>query len=532
LIASLILFLGSFIIRLIALTSHPFILNGVEASIGLDVVNVRDGLSQNPFGTGWLSNPTLLYYLLVWPMRWLGPTSLSIRLLSPLIGALTVVATYLMGTKLWGRETGLLAAILLLGSHFHLHYSRLGMTNVWDPLLTLLSLGLLGIAWQQKGGSSRVTWLAAGIAVGLNAYVFTGSHLLPLMLAALTLFVLLFDRSRLRQNWRHLTAAGAMAFVIALPQLLYYNNNPGIFMERANVLGILDHQSGWLSQETARTGLSRGEVMQDQLIQAFLSFNYSLDKSGSYRPERPLLGYGTAVLFVLGMGSAIFRLRQIRYNLLLVWIIIPIIFAGALLLESPSSHRLIITAPALCILAAVALTEIGRWLQSGLQRRGTATQQAVNTDTSPLATSALRLPILMAVAMLIALLDINFYFVTYRQQHSFADRNTEIADNLAAYLNTLETEWDAYFFGAPNMYVDFPTITFLVTNFQKNVNLFDVEGFNSANIQATTKNKTFVFLPEHSAEIGEVQTQYPDGRLITFPGFHADPLFFAYEVTP
>lgn len=532
LIASIILFLSSFIIRLVALTGHPFILNGVEASIGLDLINVRDGLSQNPFATGWLSNPTLPYYLLVWPVRWWGPTALSIRLFSPLIGALTVVLTYLIGEKLWGRETGLLAAVLLLGSHFHLHYSRLGMTNIWDPLLTLLALGLLGIAWQQIGEDRRVIWLVAGTVVGLNAYLFSGSHLLPLMLVTLAITVVLFHRSQLGQYWRHLLAAAAMAFIIALPQLLYYNNNPGVFMERANVLGIRDQQTGWLSQEAARRGISQSEVMQEQLVQALLSFNSSLDKSGAYRPERPLLGYGTAVLFVLGLGLAIVRLRQFRYSLLLVWIIIPIIFAGALLLESPSSHRLIITAPALCILAAIALSEIGRWLQSGLKRRASTATLTTDNQKSPSANSSLRLPILLAVAILIALLDINFYFVTYRQQHSFADRNTEIADNLADYLNTLGADWDAYFFGAPSMYVDFPTITFLVENFQKNINLFDTEGFETALIQDSGKKKTFVFLPEHSAEIGEAQTRFPDGHLLTFHGFHADPLFFAYEVTP
>jgi 4-amino-4-deoxy-L-arabinose transferase-like glycosyltransferase len=142
------LFLAALIVRSINLSTHPFILNGIEASIGLDALNIAAGTFRNPFATGWLTNPTLPTFLLALPIKILGPSTLAIRLWSPLIGALTVTAVFLIGQKLFDRTVGLIAAILLAGSHFHLHYSRMGMTNIWDPLFTLLALGSIALAWE------------------------------------------------------------------------------------------------------------------------------------------------------------------------------------------------------------------------------------------------------------------------------------------------------------------------------------------------------------------------------------------------
>src|SRR5690606_12169388 len=123
----------------------------------------------NPFATAWLTNPTLPLYFMALPISILGPTTLALRLVSPFVGAATVAATYLFGKRLFGNLTGLLAAILLLGSHLHLHYSRLGMTNIWDGLLALLALGAIGVAWQRPSTAphQRLLWLWAGLFVGL-----------------------------------------------------------------------------------------------------------------------------------------------------------------------------------------------------------------------------------------------------------------------------------------------------------------------------------------------------------------------------
>ena len=156
-----------------------------------------------------------------------------------------------------------------------------------------------------------------------------------------------------------------------------------------------------------------------------------------------------------------------------------------------------------------------------------------NLTSSPLLprSPAPLLPILLAIAMLFSLLDISFYFGEYRQQHTFVDRNTEIAHEMAEYLNDLGPNWTAYFYGPPSMYVGFSTIPFLVQDFSEGYNLFDVTTPEDVLPPAPTLNRTYIFLPERSGELEKIRGMFGNGRLQTVSGFHADPLFFVYEVS-
>ena len=513
-----VLFVIALLVRAVNLTQLPFVLNGTEASIGLDLVGVLNGTLTNPFATGWLTNPTLPYTLLAIPLKLLGPSTLAVRLLSPWVGAATVLLVYLLGQRLWGREVGLVAAILLLGSHFHVQFSRMGITNIWDPFMVLLALGLLALAWERA--DSRRLWLLAGLAIGLNAYFFTSSHLLPLMLLLLLGLTAVFHMRQLITNWRHIVAALGLALVVALPLLLYYNSHPGLYMERANSLGILDNQSGWLSREVAFTGQSRSQIWGQQIRRGALAFNTGLDNSPAYRPDAPLLSLGPSLLFLVGMGLAIWRINQLRYSLLAVWVTVTLIFGAILLENPPNSHRLIVAAPALSLLAAVALVWIGRLLSG--KKEETESPSHASLPTFSVA--------LMAVTILLAGVDLYFYYGRYQSQHTYGDRNTEIADNMSQYLNNLAGDWTAYFYGPPNMYVSFPTIPFLVQDFQENVNLFDIPTEVATLPQSSAPNRVFIFLPERFGEATAVQSQFPGGELRTVSGFHADPLFHVYEL--
>ena len=513
------LFVGAWLLRTINLTSHPFILNGIEASLGLDALSVINGTLRSPFATGWLTNPTLPTFLLAIPVGILGPSPLSIRLLSPLIGAATVTAVFLIGQRLWDRPTGLVAAIFLAGSHFHLHYSRLGMSNIWDPLLTLLALGLVGIAWQTEPVRARRWWLAGGLAIGLCAYVYTASHLLPLMLVGVVGLALLLERPLFGQHLRHIVVAALMALIVALPQLLFYNSNPGLFMQRAEALGILAGQTNWLANEAAHMGLSEGALFRQQLWQGVTAFSGALDQSPAYRPDVPLQSFGPALFFMLGVITAVFFLRQNRYRLLLVWLIVTILFAGALLLDVPNSHRLLIAMPAVALLGATALLFYGRLLLTSLP------------DEVRERFSRRLVPGLALIAVLLVVGDVAFYYGRYRVDHQFADRNTEVAHRMADYLNGQEAVRTTYFLGPPSMFTDFPTIPLLSQQHVRGVNLFDVP-IEEPTVSADAAELSFVILPERQQEIDGLQAQFPGGELSSVEGYFASPLFYIYEVSP
>ncbi|MDX1413035.1 MAG: glycosyltransferase family 39 protein [Candidatus Promineifilaceae bacterium] len=520
------LFLVALLVRLYQLGSHPFILNGSEASIGLDVLSVIRENSRNPFSTAWLTNPTLPLYLMAVPIKLLGPSAFSVRLTSTFVGAIAVGAIFLIGRRLYGFAIGLVAAILLLGSHFHVHYSRLGLTNSWDALLVLLSLGLIAIAWESNSRNKRRVWLAAGIATGLNAYLYTSSHLLPVMLGLLAITTLLFERDNWRSQWRHVLAMCALALVIALPQMRHYQANPGLFMERANIVGILDNQSGWLSREATQNGVSQAELLAGQLWRAGLAFNATLDRGTYYGPSLPLLNFAAGILAVLGFILALFRYKHVRFSMLVVWIGTTIVLGGALLENPPNSHRLIIAAPAVMFLAALALVELITTLLGAARKNGGEIEGSFAKSQGRI----IFLLIPLIIALFITFYDIVYYFGPYRTEHHFADRNTEVANDMAQYLNSLEGDWSAYFFGPPSMYVGFSSIPFLVHDFQESQNLFDIIEFGAPLPVDKSLNLTFIFLPERYNELEQVLAAYPGGEERVFSGYYADPLFYVYEV--
>ncbi|MFZ1396869.1 MAG: methyltransferase domain-containing protein [Candidatus Promineifilaceae bacterium] len=533
---AVLLFVAALAVRLVNLSQNPAMLNGIEASLGLNSLEILRGQLHNPFGTAWLTNPTLPIYLMALPISILGPTTLAVRLISPFVGAATIAATYLIGKRLLGNLTGLLAAVLLLGSHVHLHYSRLGMTNIWDGLLALLALGAMGVAWQRPSAAphQRTLWLGTGLLVGLNAYAFTSSRVLPLVLLAWFALSLLLDRKTLREQARHLLAAAGMALVVALPLLLFYNNNSTILMERANALGILPGQTNWLADEAARSGMSETAVLWQQFWQSALAFNGIPDNSPAYRPLVPLLSFGPAVLMVLGFLLALFRLRQNAYRLLLLWPLGTVIIAGMLLIESPQSHRLVMATPALALLAAVALVALGNLILAAMQPNS-ETPPAVNqwqpTVKNWRSHTVHAGMILLALALLFALNDVAFYYGRFPQNNQFADTNTEIAFEMANYLNTLEGSWTAYLYGPPILYIDFPTLPYLLTDFEAGVNLFNV-ALAEERPFAPTPNQIFIFLPQRQAEMRDVEQQHPGGSWQQVNGRYAAPLFTVYQFQP
>jgi 4-amino-4-deoxy-L-arabinose transferase-like glycosyltransferase len=97
-------------------------------------------------------HPPLYYLLLHLWIRLFGPGVFSVRLLSVLIGTATVPLLYAAGRRLWGRKVGLLAALLLAISPFHIFYSQ--EVRMYG-LVTLLGLAAFYFALQGNPGTGE-----------------------------------------------------------------------------------------------------------------------------------------------------------------------------------------------------------------------------------------------------------------------------------------------------------------------------------------------------------------------------------------
>jgi len=107
--------------------------------MGLEARDVLDGAMRDPFTTGWLSHPTLWFYVQAASLRVFGDSVVRLRMISALLGAATIPALYVFARRPFGARVALSAAALLALYHVHIHFSRIGLNNVADPLFALLT---------------------------------------------------------------------------------------------------------------------------------------------------------------------------------------------------------------------------------------------------------------------------------------------------------------------------------------------------------------------------------------------------------
>ena len=508
-----IVVLVSFALRYGNLTQIPYVLAGDEANMGQEAVRILNGELTNPFITGWFSHPTLYFFILALPIKVFGQGILGVRFLSPFIGALTVLAVYFLARQAWGRTVAMVAAVLLAGYHFHIHYSRLGLNNIWDPLFALVVMGLLWRGWSSR---DRRLAVLGGLGLGISQYFYMGSRMLLIMVAFLVIYGLLTEGRRAwgRERALFLVTMLAAALVVALPIAVYWIGNPDDYMARINQLGVF--QSGWLAREVEITGRSAGLLLWDQLWKSALAFNYTVDPTFWYRPGTPLIRFVPSILFVFGLVLLLMRVRRrMDHFMLLLWIGATVVFAGVLMENPPSSQRYVIAAPAVCLIVALALVWIGERLRDLLGGR----QQVWAGG-------------LLIVALWIAQGDARFYLVDYAATGDFGGLNTEVANRAADYLNDLGPEWEAFFLGPPRMGISkhggFPSTPYLAPD-ARTLDVWEPLD-EMSDLPAIQLPAVFIFLPERAHEMAAVKEAYPAGIERHFPGRYGRTLFLAYEV--
>lgn len=137
----------------------------------------------------WGGYPPLFYYLSAVMTYLFGSGLEAIRSVSAIFGGLTVVPVYLLGKSLFGRKAGLLSAVLLTFSSFHMLYSRISMTEGLMVFLTATSSYLFWRGYKKKSWSYMCL---SGIFLGLGLNT---KYIAAVAAAAAILFIIWIERS-------------------------------------------------------------------------------------------------------------------------------------------------------------------------------------------------------------------------------------------------------------------------------------------------------------------------------------------------
>jgi hypothetical protein len=497
---------AAFIIRGVDVTHIPPVLTGDEGSVGLSALRFLNGESNNIFTVGWFSFPALFFYLQSISISLLGQTIAALRLPSALIGGLTVGFAFLLARKMFGGQTAWFAALFLAAYHFHNHFSRLGLNNIWDGLWFVIVLGAVWESWQDERHN---LWILAGLALGFSQYFYVTSRLLIFVVLAFLTIVALRDRRRFVRLFPQIMNMLLVAMVVFLPLAIFFLKHPDEFMAPFNRVSVMGR---WMQVTVASTGLSPWQILAQQLNLSFQAL-FRVPLHFFYEANVPLLRPLSAALFFLGIVTLIARYRESRFVLLGIWIV-TFIFTGALSESVPAAQRYLAIAPALSICVGYGLFALLRRL----------------TDLWP---GLLRLSFVIGllVICLVGMDELNFYFFTYIPNSDLGGFNTRVAQRLADYLENKNENWSVLMYGSPNLgYRSIPSLPYLLPDV---VGLDMVAPWGSSeNPLPKSDHLLFVFLPNHERDLRQVRASLPGGKLIEELGPKYQLLFWLYKVNP
>jgi hypothetical protein len=276
----------------------------------------------------------------------LGDNVLAVRLPSVILGLLLIAAAMRWLRRDFGSLVAVVAGALLAVSWWPIIFSRIGIRPLMLPLF------LVGMAyfWQRR------PWLA-GLCLGLSLYTYTAARvvfLIPLLFIAYQFMERRLSRWRPGPNpalpvTRYLPPLLILLLtgLIYLPLGLTLRADPTLQQRVEQLSGPLD---------ALRAG-DAGPIWETTRATLGI-FSLTGDPRTTYTvPDLPLFDPVTAVFFHLGLLLLIWRWRQPRYALLLIWLLVGLI-PSAVTPDAPSIIRLIGAMPVVYLLPALFLGEV------------------------------------------------------------------------------------------------------------------------------------------------------------------------------
>lgn len=285
------------------------------------ILNIRD-------------HPPLLYLLTKASIFTFGESEFTVRIPSALIGLLTIPLLIAFGQALNRPLAGILAALLIILSPFHLRHAQEARHYALLLTLSLASYLLLFVAMKKP---SFIRWMGYGLAITLNLYLHYGA------------FVVLAVQSILIAGW-------SLSMIIRRHfRSLKYPVSAAI-----TVIALYIVQLPRLSRVFDRTFIDKGNVRFN--TQADLkSWFDALYPALSTRSD--LLAPVLLALCLIGFAALLYRREWFNFTFCLVGLGLPLIVIVITGADRTSNPRYVIhLLPFYLLIAAIALSELLGWI--------------------------------------------------------------------------------------------------------------------------------------------------------------------------
>ncbi len=307
----------------------------------------------------------------------------AIRLASVGFSVAGVFAVFLLVRLMLGSGAALIAAFILAAMRWDINFARIGMVPSTLPLFTALA-AYLTLRALRTGRISDFGF--AGFALGLGFWFYASFQIFPLVVGAILLHHVIFQRPEMRRFGGRLALMALVALAVAAPVAQFAVTDSDEYLSRLGETSVFRNRPLDDALRDAGSSFARHALM----------FNVSGDANARHNlPEAPMLDFLSGALLVLGVGIALARWRSVSMAMLPVWLVVMAL-PGVMTLphEAPQALRAIGVIPAVAALVALplaALWSAGRAAPHPLARRG----------------ALVALVLLLGV---IALLNVNTYF--------------------------------------------------------------------------------------------------------------------------
>lgn len=311
-------------------------------------------------GMDWIASFSWIFaYLQYGFTEIFGATLANLRVISVIFGTLTIPAVYLLGRWAFNTRIGLLAAFLLAVDLPHIHFSRLALNNIADPLFGVLAMALLWCGLQTR---SRRMMALAGVCLGMTGYFYEGGRLLyPALIIGWLILHTIIRRFDVPKR-------GILVFIITtilITSPFYLSKSTLALQAVAPRLSERTvHINYWneiVASQDIRQIIAR--YLDERLNPAYLHIVAQPDGSKFYYTQMVGLVLPHVLPFMLmGLGVAVFKWRE--FGLILPFWILLTILGNSLILWNDWSPRFVVVFPALVILIALGLDVMYRSIAS------------------------------------------------------------------------------------------------------------------------------------------------------------------------
>lgn len=371
-------------VRFYRIDSLPYGLWRDEAEHGLIALRMLEHPTYRPIyvAEGRVNMPALGFYPFALALQVQGIHLWSMRTMTALGGAVTVLPLYALVYRMFGRrEIALLAAAFLAVSSWHLTLSRFSFPTIFEPLLGLTGLWLLLLARSRVRSKAQkadapgiqgiqvpfhlVPWVLcflAGVCLGTAAQMYHTGRVVPVLGAILAVLLLWQGKQggeeqqgenskQRRQRGKEMGSwfvsvalCGTGVVLMLVPLIIYALNEPQAFNSRVNRVSLVSN-----ALDDARPPLA---ALDEALGRHLLMFHVRGDENGRHHaPGRPLLDVVTGLGFVAGLVVLLRRWSDWRSLFLLMALAISI--APSLMSENgPHAMRSIGAVAFACMIAA------------------------------------------------------------------------------------------------------------------------------------------------------------------------------------